>query len=191
MFRTEATSHQGDRKQHAVLQNKISITLLQKGKSFLTRDAFSSLLAQFAALHPSWITKQDITPPPASTERSGCCAHHPSISIPAVMHWDQHIDSTEALMDPFALLNCLAHSCSALHHKFLTADFAKLICWEQKTNPSNPASSRNASHVTEKKHHFPMVCQHYCLYRPMGKKYYLSCHTCKHDLAILSRAAPA
>lgn len=53
VFRTKATSHQGDRKQHAVLQNKISITLLQKGKSFLTRYAFSSLLAQFAALHPS------------------------------------------------------------------------------------------------------------------------------------------
>lgn len=85
MFSTKATSQQGDSKQHAVVQNKISITLLQKVKSFLARYAFSSLLAQFAARHPSWLTNVGHQPP-GQQERSGFCAHHPSISILAVKH---------------------------------------------------------------------------------------------------------
>lgn len=45
-----------------VLQSKICITLLQTVKSFLSRYASSSVLFLFAALHPSRLTKQDLTP---------------------------------------------------------------------------------------------------------------------------------
>lgn len=45
-----------------VLQSKICITLLQTVKSFLSRYASSSVLFLFAALHPSRLAKQDLTP---------------------------------------------------------------------------------------------------------------------------------
>lgn len=62
MFSTKDTSQRGDRKEHTVLQSKICITLLQVGKSFLTRYASSSPRVQSAALHPSWLTKRDLKP---------------------------------------------------------------------------------------------------------------------------------
>lgn len=55
-------SHQPARTQ-TVLQNEISTTWLQTGRSFLTRYGFSSRLVQSAALYPSRLAEEDLGPP--------------------------------------------------------------------------------------------------------------------------------
>lgn len=150
MFSTKATSQQGDRKQHAALQNKISITLLRKGKNFLTRYAFSSassvcssapLLAHKAGHHttppapwPAVRGQGDVPTIAASPSRQWCTES--STEVPLRL-WQTHLHCWTAWHT--AAVHCTT---SSWHQTSLNS-----CTGSKRQTPSNPA--RNTSHVTK------------------------------------------
>lgn len=127
------------------------ITLLQTGKSFLTRDASSSPLVHFAALHHSWLTEQDPSTrhrPVATGEGSGVPIASP------VTHRDRHRGFAEAPTDPPELLNWWIHSCGALHRGYPIPAFTKFMYREKEMSPRYSCKQQKCL-PCHKSQHFP------------------------------------